>query len=70
MNPVYGNIAQIRDRDAVANFHFAIPHRDLGHDDVQVLYTNSAQYRQYYSGLGDVSPGTRAYLAPVAGPTG
>ena len=65
MNPVYGNIAQIRDRDAVANFHFAVPHRDLGHDDVQVLYTNSAQYRQYYSGLGDVSPGTRAYLAPV-----
>ena len=69
MSPVYGNIAQIRQREAVANFHFAVPRRGSGsHDDVQVLYTNSAQYRQYYSGLGDIDPFTRQYLAPVSWP--
>ncbi|HEV3089339.1 MAG TPA: TonB-dependent receptor [Candidatus Elarobacter sp.] len=69
MNPVYGNIAQIRDRNAVANFHIAIPHRNDGtRDDVQLLYNTSAQYRQYYSGLGDVSPGIASYLAPVSWP--
>ncbi len=53
-NPVYDYISLIRGREAVANFHFGIPHRsDAGRDDVQLLYTSSAQYRQYYSGVED-----------------
>ncbi len=69
MNPAYGNISQIDDRQEVANLHFAVPHRfDGGHDDVQALYTNSAQFRQYYSGLGDLSPDIRGFLAPVTWP--
>jgi len=69
MNPAYGNISNIQDREEVANFHAGIPHRfDGGRDDVQVLYTNSAQFRQYYSGLGDLSPAIRGFLAPVTWP--
>ncbi|MBV9271847.1 MAG: TonB-dependent receptor [Candidatus Eremiobacteraeota bacterium] len=54
MNPVYGNISGIRGREAVANLHFGIPHkRDGGRDDIQLLFTNSAQFRQYYTGVND-----------------
>ena len=41
-------------REAVANFHFALPHhRDQGKDDVQLLYANSSQFLQYYSSALD-----------------
>ena len=64
MNPAYSNISNIQDRQAVANFHWGIPHHgDGGRDDVQLLYTSSAQFRQYYSGLGDLSPDVQQYLA-------
>ena len=34
--------------------HFGVPHRfDGGRDDIQMLYTSSAMYRQYYSGVND-----------------
>ncbi len=57
MSPVYSSISAVRDRQGVANFHFGIPHkRDGGRDDVQLLYTSSAQYRQYYSGVNDAGP--------------
>jgi hypothetical protein len=53
-NVAYSNPSYIADREAVANFHFGIPHKnDAGKDDVQVLYTNSAEYRQYYSSVND-----------------
>jgi len=54
MNPAYGNVSLIEGREAVGNFHWSLPHRnDSGSDDVQFLYTNSSQFRQYYSGIDD-----------------
>lgn len=53
-NPAYGNISATDGREVVANFHFGIPHHhDSGRDDVQLLITNSAQFRQYYTGPND-----------------
>ncbi len=73
MNPAYGDISTIRGRETVGNFHVALPHRsgDGGHDDVQLLYTNSAQYRQYYSGVDDAGLTPAAYgILPSAGVPG
>jgi hypothetical protein len=54
MNPAYGNVSLIEGRETVGNFHLSLPHRnDPGSDDVQFLYTNSSQFRQYYSGVDD-----------------
>ncbi len=53
-NVAYSNPAYIADREAVANFHFGIPHKnDAGKDDVQILYTNSSEFRSYYSSVDD-----------------
>jgi Carboxypeptidase regulatory-like domain/TonB dependent receptor len=52
--PQYANVSFLEGREAVVNLHFGIPHKnDGGHDDIQLLYTSSAQYRQYYSGVDD-----------------
>lgn len=52
--PAYSEVSYIAGREVVANMHFGIPHRnDSGRDDVQLLYTSSAQYRQFYSGVND-----------------
>ena len=52
--PAYSEVSYIAGREVVANFHFGVPHKsDGGKDDVQLLYTSSAQYRQYYSGVDD-----------------
>ena len=72
MNPAYGNVSYIEGRDWVANFHVRLPHRGDGlADDIQFLYTNSAQFRQYYSGPNDAgylpswyADGTGALAAP------
>lgn len=54
LNPVYSFVSAVNGRESVANFHYGIPHRfDGGRDDIQFLYTNSSQYRQYYSGVND-----------------
>lgn len=52
--PIYGALTvalrgnQLSDRESVANFHFAIPHKnDEGRDDVQILFDNF-----YYQTLG------------------
>ena len=48
------NAAQVWDHETVANFHFAIPHRnDAGKDDVQLLYDNTYLHQQYYSSASD-----------------
>ena len=53
-NPAYSNYSLVADRQAIGNFHIGIPHHhDAGRDDVQLLYTSSAQYRQYYSSVLD-----------------
>jgi hypothetical protein len=44
-------------REVVGNFHVGIPHRrDSGRDDIQLLYSNSAQFLQYYSSVSDAQP--------------
>ncbi|MDQ2866267.1 MAG: TonB-dependent receptor [Candidatus Eremiobacteraeota bacterium] len=50
---IYSQAAVVASRDAVMNFHFAIPQKSGVRDDVQVLYTNSAQHLQWYSGPND-----------------
>jgi hypothetical protein len=41
----------------VANFHIGVPHkRDSGKDDIQLLYSNSSQFLQYYSSFEDAQP--------------
>ncbi len=50
----YSEVSYIAGREVVANMHFGVPHRfDGGRDDIQMLYTSSAMYRQYYSGVND-----------------
>ncbi len=57
LGPQIDNPSSIYGREVVANLHFAIPHKsDAGRDDLQLLFTNSAQLRQYYSSPNDVSP--------------
>jgi hypothetical protein len=54
LNPAYGNVSLIEGREALGNFHLSLPHHnDGGADDIQFLYTNSTQFRQYYSGIDD-----------------
>lgn len=57
-DPAYSEISYIAGREVVVNLHAGIPHRnDGGRDDVQLLYTSSAQYRQYYSSANDAGAG-------------
>ncbi|MBV9057517.1 MAG: TonB-dependent receptor [Candidatus Eremiobacteraeota bacterium] len=52
----YG-VSNIADREAIANLHFAIPHRhDSGRDDIQVLYNIAALQTQFYSSQNDLGP--------------
>jgi hypothetical protein len=54
LSPVYDYVDAVDGREIVSNFHYTIPHRnDAGNDDIQFLFTNSAQYRQYYSSVND-----------------
>ncbi|MDQ6780440.1 MAG: Plug and carboxypeptidase regulatory-like domain-containing protein, partial [Candidatus Eremiobacteraeota bacterium] len=52
--PNYGYVSYLTGRESLGNFHFGLPHKyDSGRDDVQLLYTSSAEYRQFYSGVND-----------------
>jgi Carboxypeptidase regulatory-like domain len=52
--PGYSEGSMLVGRQSVVNLHFGIPHKhDAGKDDVQLLYTNSAQYEQFYAGVDD-----------------
>jgi hypothetical protein len=56
--PGYGLLSSVVERDAVLNLHLALPHhRDGGRDDLQLLYSTSAQLEQAYSGPNDAGPG-------------
>ncbi len=49
----------ITDREVVANFHFAIPHRDGdGRDDVQLLFSNSAMNQYAPDSVDDLGAST------------
>ncbi|MDQ2680632.1 MAG: TonB-dependent receptor [Candidatus Eremiobacteraeota bacterium] len=50
----WGQLANISDRDVIANVHFALPHkRDGGKDDVQLLFDSGSLLNGYYSSLND-----------------
>lgn len=55
------NLAFLRDRDAVANIHFGIPHKDGSKDDIQLLYLNNSLESSFFSSPNDV--GVSNYLA-------
>ncbi len=47
-------LSNLMGREAVVNLHFGVPHkRDNGRDDIQLLYSNSSQFGQYYSSALD-----------------
>jgi len=51
------------DREAVANMHFAIPHKhDGGRDDVQLLYVTGLIATQYNSSAFDIGSAPMTYL--------
>lgn len=51
---MYGLI-NTQQRDAIANFHFAIPHKHNGlRDDVQLMYLTSEVFASYFSSQADL----------------
>ncbi len=52
-NGIYGSLAQIADRENVANFHFRIPQKNGTSDDIQLLGSTSMLNSQYYSSIND-----------------
>ena len=59
---LYG-IANTKQRDAIINLHFAIPHHKSGlRDDIQALYVNSEVFNDYYSSQNDVGPSIANFL--------
>ncbi len=48
------NVAQIADRENVANFHFRIPQKNGTFDDIQLLGSSSMMNTQYYSSFNDI----------------
>ena len=57
ISPAYSSYSNIADRESVANFHFAIPHKhDGGRDDVQLLFNTTTMLSQYYSSPNDIGP--------------
>lgn len=58
----------IRATAALANFHIAVPHKNGGgEDDIQLLYSSSAQYLQYYNRPLDAQPLLSTLQNPVLG---
>jgi hypothetical protein len=50
----YGSLASIASRDAIVNFHFALPHKnDGGRDDVQLMWDSSNLHNILYSSIND-----------------
>ena len=55
----WGALSQIADRDVVANFHFAIPHKhDSGRDDIQLLWDSGYLQNQFYTSTNDAGMAT------------
>ncbi|MBC5804867.1 MAG: hypothetical protein DLM53_06980 [Candidatus Eremiobacter antarcticus] len=49
-----GSPASLNDHEGVLNLHFAVPHADGNHDDIQALYSSSYLLQRYYSSTNDV----------------
>ncbi len=65
-NGIYANLAQIADRESVANFHFRIPQKNGTSDDIQLLGSSSMLNSQYYTSANDVG-GLAPYTLSVTG---
>lgn len=57
-----GRGGYLTDRENIANFHFAIPHKNGTHDDLQLLFDNFAYHHVFTMGSID-SNGGMAYTA-------
>jgi hypothetical protein len=49
-----GQVAFLTDRDAVANVHIGLPHKDGSKDDIQLLYLNNHLESSFFSSVNDV----------------
>jgi hypothetical protein len=68
LGPNIDYASNIRGTAALTNFHIAVPHKDgNGADDIQLLYSNSAQYLQYYSSASDAQPLLNTLISPASG---
>ncbi len=65
-NGIYSDLAQIADRENVANFHFRIPQKNGTSDDIQLLGSASMLNSQYYTSPNDVG-GIAPYTLAVTG---
>jgi hypothetical protein len=67
VGPNIDNPSSILGGAGVANFHIGVPHkRDSGKDDIQLLYSSSGQFLQYYSSFQDSQPLLNALInAPL-----
>ncbi len=63
---LYGNLAQIADRENVVNFHFRIPQKNGTSDDVQLLGSTSMMNSQYYTSANDAG-GLATYSLGIFG---
>ncbi len=60
------SIANTNDREFVANFHVALPHKDgNGKDDLQLLYANARILAQFYGSVNDL--GGSSYVSNAIG---
>ncbi|BDE07626.1 hypothetical protein WPS_29020 [Vulcanimicrobium alpinum] len=62
-NYVADSVAEVRDRDTVANFHFGLPRKDGNRDDIQILYDNNFIDNLSYTSTND--QGGAAYLDAI-----
>ncbi len=61
--------SNLRGTAALMNFHVGIPHKSgSGMDDIQLLYSNSAEFNTYYSSALDAQPLLNTLISPTAGP--
>ena len=59
-------LASTTDRETIANFHFALPHRyDQSRDDVQLLYVTSEIAANFYGSVNDL--GGLGLITPILG---
>jgi hypothetical protein len=56
-------LAEVMDRDTVANFHFGLPRKDGNRDDIQLLFDNNSINNPAYNSTNDM--GGAAFLDSV-----
>ncbi|MGH7738303.1 MAG: TonB-dependent receptor domain-containing protein [Candidatus Tyrphobacter sp.] len=67
LDPQLDSVSNIADRETIVNLHFGIPRKHGNRDDVQLLYSNSAVFTQYYSSVNDIGPLVSTLENPALG---